>query len=252
MVTPFLAKVWVGVATLCIALACGAPVSAADDLEFSIHDGRVTILARQVSIKTILEAWGRVGHTSIIDADELEDRLVTLELVDVPENLALRTLLRDAAGYLAAPRIAPFADGSRFDRILVLVETKTPEPAAVSAGRRMPVAPPQVSPAAGGTRGRTPFTATAAQQEQLEQLQQLLQGQDGGPDGGPDGDGAAPEPGEPDAIPAFGTIPAERPGLPMRSADPNEEAAAVQTGAFGTTTPAEPTSGTRTRGIRRR
>ncbi|MDA1093914.1 MAG: hypothetical protein O3A25_11705 [Acidobacteria bacterium] len=243
MVTPFLAKFWVGVATLCIALTCGAPVSAAGDLEFSIHDGRVTILARQVSIKTILEAWGRVGHTSIIDADQLEDRLVTLELVDVPENRALRTLLRDAAGYLAAPRITPFADGSRFDRILVLVETKTPEPAAVTAVRRMPVAPPQVSPAAGGARGRAPFTATAAQQEQLEQLQQLLQGQDG--------DAAAPEPGA-DAIPAFGTIPAERPGLPMRSADPNEEAAGVQTGAFGTTTPAEPTSGTRTAVIRRR
>ena len=252
MVPRVLVKVSVGLATVCIALAFAAPVWAADDLEFSIRDGRVTIRAQQISIKAILEEWGRVGHTTIIDADELGDRLVTLELVDVAESRALRTLLRDAAGYLAAPRSIRSTEGSRFDRILVMADTKAAAPRAVSAVPGSRTAPPRVSPAGSGDGravsaggGRAPVSATAAQQqqlEQLEQLQQLLQRPDG-EDEGSEAVGSGP---------AFGTVPASRPGLPMGTADPNQEAAGVQTGAFGTTTPTQPTSGTRTTTIRRR
>ncbi len=239
-------------ATICVALALAAPVSAADDLELSIQDGRVTIRAQQVSIKAILAEWGRVGHTRIIDADGLVDEVVTLELVNVPEAQALRTLLRDAAGYLAAPRAALLEGGSRFDRILVMAETKGAATRQVSGVPGTRPAPPRVSPAAAGGslnvapsggRGRAPFTATAAQQQQLEQLQQLLQQSDDGDD---------EEPASEDAIPAFGTVPASRPGLPLGSSDPDQEAAGVQTGAFGTTTTAQPATGARTTTIRRR
>ena len=240
-----------GLASLCVALACAAPVLAADDLEFSIQNGRVTIRAQQVSIKAILEEWGRVGHTTIIDADKLDDQLVTLELVDVAESRALRTLLRNAAGYLAAPRSISLAEGSRFDRILVMADTTVPAPRARAAIAGSRTAPPLVSPATGGDAGatpggggrtRAPFTATAAQQQQLEQLQQLLQRPDG-----VDADSPAVGDG-----PTFGTVPAARPGLPMGTADPDQEPAGIPTGTFGTTTPTEPTSGTRTTTIRRR
>jgi hypothetical protein len=82
--------------TVCVILTFAGPNVAADDLELSLQNGRVTIRAQQVSIKAILSDWGRVGNTAIIDATGLADQIVTLELVDVPEARALRTLLRDA------------------------------------------------------------------------------------------------------------------------------------------------------------
>ena len=221
-------------ATVCVMLTFAGPIAAADDLELSLQDGRVTIRAQQVSIKAILSEWGRVGNTAIIDADGLTDQVVTLELVDVPEARALRTLLRDAAGYLAAPR-AELSDGdSRFDRILVMAVTKPAAARQVAAVGGSRPAPPRVSPTSGrspnnGQRGRTPFTATAAQQEQLEQLQQLLRRSD-------DGDDEE----EPEAVdlPTFGNVPASRPGLPMGSSDPSRVTVGIQTGAFGSTTTA--------------
>ncbi len=86
--------------------------------------GPRTIRAQDALITDILAEWGRVGNTAIIDADELVDHTVTIELVDVPEAKALRTLLRTASGYLAAPRAAMSDGVSRFDRILILATSK--------------------------------------------------------------------------------------------------------------------------------
>ena len=231
-------------ATICVMLTLAGPTDAADNLELSLQDGRVTIRAQQVSIKTILSEWGRVGNTTIIDADGLADQVVTLELVDVPEARALRTLLRDAAGYLAAPR-AELSDGdSRFDRILVMAVSKPVATRQVAGVRGSRPAPPRVSPTSGrspnnGRRGRTPFTATAAQQEQSEQLQQLLRQSDDGDD--------EEEPETVD-LPTFGNVPASRPGLPMGSSDPSRRTIGIETGAFGsTTTVPAPTSTIRRR-----
>lgn len=90
-------EIVIRLATVCVILTFAGPIVAADDLELSLQNGRVTIRAQQVSVKAILSDWGRVGNTAIIDADGLADQIVTLELVDVPEARALRTLLRDAA-----------------------------------------------------------------------------------------------------------------------------------------------------------
>jgi hypothetical protein len=238
-----MAKITLGQASIHLAAVCVGlgfmvpPVSAGQGLDLSMQQGRITIRAQQVSVKAILEEWGRVGHTAIVDADDLADRIVTLELIDVPEARALRTLLRDAAGYLAAPRTEPSDGDSRFDRILVMAESKAAAPRSASGLAGARPAPPGVGRVAGagtspgGTRGRAPFTANAAQQEQLQQLLQ----RDG--DDGDDGDADAVAP-----APAFGNVPASRPGLPMGSADPSQETAGIQTGAFGTTAPAQPAS----------
>lgn len=92
-----------------LAAALTAPVAWASELELSMNNGRVTIRAQDTLIRDILAEWGRVGNTAIIDANELTDETVTLELVDVTEAQALRTLLRGGSGYMAAPRAATTA-----------------------------------------------------------------------------------------------------------------------------------------------
>ena len=208
-----------------------------------MSNGRVTIRAQDALITDILAEWGRVGNTTIIDADELVDQTVTIELVDVPEAKALRTLLRTASGYMAAPRAAMRDGVSRFDRILILATSKpaariatvaSPGRAASTStasgalGQRLGVVP---SVPRGGTP--TPFTVSPAQQEQLDQLQRLLQQ--------PDDAGADPR--QPVAAqPVFGSVPAARPGMPMGTADPRQGTVSVPTGAFGST-PVPETSG---------
>ena len=208
-----------------------------------MNNGRVTIRAQDTLIRDILAEWGRVGNTAIIDANELTDETVTLELVDVTEAQALRTLLRGASGYMAAPRAAMNDGASRFDRILILATSK---PAALVATVASPGRAPVSAPRAGGAsgprlgvvpnsqRGRTPFAVSAEQQEQLDQLQQLLQQSDDD------------EPPKPAAVqPVFGDVPAARPGLPMGTVDPQQATVGIPTGAFGSTTSVPETTGTR-------
>ncbi len=199
-----------------------------------MNNGRVTIRARDALITDILAEWSRVGNTTIIDADKLVDQTVTIELVDVPEAKALRTLLRTASGYMAAPRAAMRDGVSRFDRILILATSKTAARVTTVASPGRVASTPRASGAASGQRrgvvpsaprGRTPFTVSPAQQEQLDQLQRLLQQ--------PDGAGAdSPQPGA--VQPVVGTMPAARPGMPMGTADPRQGTVNVPTGAFGT------------------
>ena len=172
----------VAVGALAVALAWTS--AAASEFELSMNNGRVTIRAQDALITDILAEWGRVGRAAIIDADELGAETVTLELIDVPEAQALHTLLRSASGYMAAPRAAMSAGGSRFDRILILASSKpAARGATVASPGRAPVSAPRVSGGSGqrlgvvpsAQSGQTPFTVSPAQQEQLDQLQQLLQ-----------------------------------------------------------------------------
>ncbi len=201
-----------------------------------MHNGLVTIRAQDSLITDILAEWGRVGNTTIIDADELVNQIVTIELVDVPEAKALRTLLRTASSYLAAPRAATSDGVSHFDRILILATSKPAARVATVASPGRAAATPTASSAVGQRlgvvpgvpRGRTPtpFTVNPAQQEQLDQLQRLLQQ--------PDVAGADPR--QPVAAqPVFGSVRASRPGMPMGSADPRQGTVDVPTGAFGST-----------------
>ena len=119
-----------------------------------MNNGRVTICAQDALITDILAEWGRVGNTAIIDADELVDQTVTIELVDVPEAKALRTLLRTASGYMAAPRAAMSDGVSRFDRILILATSKpTARIATVASPGRAAASTPTASGAFGQPRG---------------------------------------------------------------------------------------------------
>jgi len=107
-----------------------APIDALDGLEVSFADGRVTIIADQVPLRTILDEWSRLGDTEFVNSDaatgsqQLAAQPLQIQLVDVPEAEALRILLRDVSGFIAAPRPGNVAGASRYDRVLVMATSR--------------------------------------------------------------------------------------------------------------------------------
>jgi hypothetical protein len=135
-----------------VVLALAAP-AAAQPLQLSFDNGRVSINATAAPVRTILAEWARLGGTQVVNAEKISGPPVTIQLVDVPEAQALEVLLRNVAGYMAAPRRA--ANGaSSYDRILVMPTTSTPvaaatrptNPAGPNAGTQRFVGRPPVAP----------------------------------------------------------------------------------------------------------
>jgi hypothetical protein len=111
-------------------LAVGALPASAQNLKLSMANGRVTLIAQDVPLRQILAEWARVGDTRIVNGEKLAGPPITLQLVDYPEGRALDVLLREAAGYMLAPRPASSTGASVYDRIMIL---PTSRPPAVSA-----------------------------------------------------------------------------------------------------------------------
>jgi hypothetical protein len=127
-----------------------APARAAE-LKLEFHDGRVTLIARDVSVRQILSEWGKVGRTQIVNGDRTSSTPVTLQIDGLPERQALEVVLRSVAGYVAAPRRAGNPGPSIYDRILVLA-VSSPAPASPPAGNRSlpaPAPPRQPTPREG-------------------------------------------------------------------------------------------------------
>ena len=125
------------------ALLCAPAAADARDLRLSIANGRVTIVAQDVTIRQILDEWGRVGQTKVVGAERLTGPAVTLELNDVPEARALETLLRSASGYIAKPRSGTVGTSS-YDRILIMPASKPPAMSAAPPSFNNPRPQPQV------------------------------------------------------------------------------------------------------------
>ena len=145
---------------LALVVACALPAEA--QLTLQINEGRVTLEAQNVPARQILAEWSRIGGTKIVGAEKITGAPLTLRLVDVPEKQALDILLRNVAGFMAAPRQMAAAPGaSAYDRILIMATTSAPPPAANAARgnpsnlgnqmngtqRRMPMRPPNIPPA---------------------------------------------------------------------------------------------------------
>jgi hypothetical protein len=103
-------------------------VSAADDISLTIHDGRVTVTARDAAISDVLQAWSRAGGTTIVNGEQLRGTRVTVQLVDVPEEQALDVILRQTGGYIARKRATPVASGSGFDRVVIMARSSAVPP----------------------------------------------------------------------------------------------------------------------------
>ena len=132
--------------------------SAFAQLRLEIKDGLVSIDARSVPARQILSEWARIGGTRVVGSEKITGAPLTLKFTNLPERQALDIILRNVAGYMAAPRQASAAPGaSGYDRILILATTSAPAVAATPTrgnantntrmnGRPMPPRPPNMQP----------------------------------------------------------------------------------------------------------
>lgn len=121
-----------------LSLAC-AGTAAAQGLTLRFQDGRVTLSAQNVPVRTILNEWARLGGTRIVNGERVPGGLVTIELNNVPERQALDALLRSASGYLAGPKPPGATGASLFASVLILPTSSAP--------RQAPSSPPQAGSA---------------------------------------------------------------------------------------------------------
>ncbi len=105
------------------------------DVRITMQNGRVSVVAKDATVRQILTEWARVGQTKIVNIERVPGGPVTLELTDVPEAQALEVLLRSLSGYIAAPRAVSSASLSQFDRIIIM-------PTIASARSALSAAPP--------------------------------------------------------------------------------------------------------------
>src|SRR5260221_11486162 len=128
------------VITLAVVALVVTASSAFADVQVSMQNGRVTIVAKDATLRQILTEWARVGQTKIVNVERVPGGPLTIELRDVPEDQALKVLLRSISGFMTAPRTTP-ATGSAsvFDRIIVL-------PTLAAASAPLSAAPPPPTP----------------------------------------------------------------------------------------------------------
>jgi hypothetical protein len=110
--------------------------TASADVHVTMQNGRVSLVAKDATVRQILAEWARVGDTKIVNMERVRGGPVTLELNNVPEAQALEVLLRSLSGYITAPRPVETANLSRFDRIILMPTLASARPA--------PTAPPPV------------------------------------------------------------------------------------------------------------
>jgi len=140
-------------ALLTLSLTVVAPshvVAQTPTLTLQMRNGHVTLEARGVSVRRIIDEWIRLGEVTIINAEALSTTPTTILLTDVPERTALETILRDAPGYILGPRRGSTTP-TEIDRI-VIVSRGIPSGTAAAAGvsaRSVPAPVPPDDNAAG-------------------------------------------------------------------------------------------------------
>lgn len=97
-----------------------ASSTASAQVQLSIRNGRVTLVATNATVRQILTEWARVGQTKVVNVERIPGGPVTLQLTNMPEQEALDILLKAVTGYMAVPRPVTVANLSHYDRILVL------------------------------------------------------------------------------------------------------------------------------------
>lgn len=129
------------------------PAFAQPPLTLEIKDGRVNLDATGVPARQILAEWARVGGTKVVGGDKITGAPLTLKFVNMAERQALDIILRNVAGYMAAPRLASAAPGaSGYDRIVILPASAGAPSTTAGNAARMPSAPGPM----GGTERRVP------------------------------------------------------------------------------------------------
>jgi hypothetical protein len=143
--------------TLALVVAFALPAEA--QLKLQMSNGRVTLDAVNVPARQILSEWARIGGTRIVGGEKVVGPPLTLKLVDMPERQALDIILRNVAGFMAAPRLASAAPGaSSYDRILIMATSSAPAPTAnANVNGRPGVGAPGMGNTMNGTPRRVPL-----------------------------------------------------------------------------------------------
>src|ERR1051326_1240307 len=130
-------KLFTVAACLLASLLVAATASA--EVQISIQNGRVSLKAKDATLRQIMQEWARVGQTKIVNVERIPGGPIqSLELTNVTEAEALDILLRTVSGYIAAPTAAQFA------RMVVMAPAVAPRQ-AVSSGPAAPTfQPPQM------------------------------------------------------------------------------------------------------------
>ena len=71
-------------------LLAGSRASA--EVQLSIQNGRVSLVATDATVRQILTEWERVGQTKILNVERIQGGPLTLELTNGPEQEALDIL----------------------------------------------------------------------------------------------------------------------------------------------------------------
>ena len=115
----------IAVAVFLLAYA-GSALAQSPALKLEFTEGRVSLDATNVPVRTILSEWARLGGTKIVGGEKVAGSPLTIHLENVPEAQALEIVLRNVAGYMAAPRQLASMGASAYDRILVMPTSTAP------------------------------------------------------------------------------------------------------------------------------
>jgi len=131
-------------AAVAVAFALGAAPASAD-VRVTMRDGRVTVVAKDATLRQILAEWARVGQARIVNGEQVAGGPITIELTDLPERQALDILMRSVGGYFAAPRPTALPNAAFYDRIIVL-PAAAPRSTSVSNSAPAPLPQPRFQP----------------------------------------------------------------------------------------------------------
>ncbi len=107
------------VALALVPVAAQAPPERKLQVSFD-RQGNVTVIAENVTIPEILGEWTRQGGTAMVNAERLPRVPVSRYFVNRPEAEVIASLLRQAAGYIVAPRRLGTAGASSFEIVQIL------------------------------------------------------------------------------------------------------------------------------------
>jgi hypothetical protein len=109
-----------------------AASTASAQVQLTMQNGRVSLIAKDATVRQILTEWARVGQTKIVNMERVPGGPITIELNNVTEAQALDVLLRALSGYISAPRPVEVENLSHFDRIIIMPTLAAARPAISS------------------------------------------------------------------------------------------------------------------------
>lgn len=135
-------------AVCCVAILSisGPRPALAQQLELAFNEGAITLAARDVSVRQILDEWARLGGMVVVNADLVSDELVSLQFDGVPERQAIDIVLRSTSGYVATQRATDNPGPSIYGRMLVLGESASPAATAAAVLNPTPSPPSLTRP----------------------------------------------------------------------------------------------------------